>query len=134
MHEGNAYIHRFPEDGREHLWFVLSEPSGMVLTVCISMTSSHPAGESVIRIPGNTILTDGTRLRNPYVTDHLSTLFISGPKLLSQARLDEVFPETNCCGRIKERWLWEIRRAVRDGMKYVRNAQIRSDIAVIVAS
>lgn len=125
MHSEHAYVHRFPGDEREHLWFVLSEPKGYFLAVCLSLTSSHPAGESVIKIPGNTILTDGSSRRGPYVTDHESTLFISGPKLLSQDRLNEVFTEENCCGRIKGTWLWNIRRAVRDGLKMRKRAATR---------
>ncbi len=55
-------------------------PPGYFLAVCMSMTSNHPAGEKLIRIPGNTILTNGTARRGPFVTDHDSTLFIFQPQ------------------------------------------------------
>lgn len=134
MYSGLAYLHRFPEDEVPHLWFILSEPNDPLLAVCLSLTSNHPAGEQLIVIPANTILTDGTRSKAPFVTSHNSAVFISSPKLMSAASLASAFTDDNCRGPIKPNWLRAVRRAVKDGLKFVRNRHTRTDIELIAST
>ena len=133
MFVGRAYWITLGPEG-EHLWFVLSEPGGVALAFCLSMTSRDVFGERVLRIPRGTILTDGTRTREPFRVPHDSTLFLAEPRLLTIEEATVLCTEESCHGAIKAKWFYDLRRAARAGVKFIRGRALRESAKAIMDS
>lgn len=133
MYCGKAYWHQFDGEPCAHLWFVLSEPGEYVYAVCLSLTSRNKLGEQILQIPAQTQLTLGSKTQGPFITENDSTVHIQGivPIRLSNAKA--AFKDSNCHGEIVDKWIWQLRKAVRDGYKFVRG-DARRDIRFAIDS
>lgn len=82
---GLAFWHQFEGHPKPHLWFVLNEPEGYTLAVCLNMTSRHPVGERYFLLrAGVPFTTSG------YSPAGDSTIFIIHPIALHRSRLEKL--------------------------------------------
>ena len=124
-----AYRHAFPGEPRAHLWCVLSEPDEPPLAICLSITSSNPAGEGLLVIPEGQILTGHDGALNPFRTTNACTVFIAGTLALTRTQAESIFIPGQCHGLIRPEWLWKLRAAVRDGRNAILDAVARAAAA-----
>lgn len=124
-----AYRHAFPGEPRPHLWCVLSEPDEPPLAICLSVTSSNQAGERLLVIPKDQILTGPGGTLKPFRTTNACTVFIARTLALTRAEATSVFTPQNCHGLLQSHWLWKLRAAVRDGADAILDPPSRTAVA-----